>query len=257
MPSHHKIQSRFADGLLNPDMPTPKNLLGLGDEEPKKRYNVYRNNVTISLIESMKATFPVVLRLLGPQIFDPMATQFIREFPPTSPVLMTYGDQFPKFIAGFAPVKQIPYLADVASCELLYLQTYHGRDADPVAIDNLSTHAPETMASLTFSCHPSAHFFFSKWPVGSIWFTNKFDDEVKPLDAERGGESILFIRPQMEVIAHIIAADLHKFLSLIASGATLGAAAEKILAQFPEFDLQNALGAMFHFGLITKIHRPT
>ncbi len=254
MPSHHKIQSRFADGLLNPDIATPKNLLGLGDEEPKKRYNVYRNNVTISLIESMKATFPVILRLLGPQVFDPMARQFIQEFPPTSPVLMTYGAGFPKFISTYNPVKQISYLADIASCELLYLQTYHGGDATPIAIDALSTHAPETLASLTFSCHPSARFFISKWPVGSIWFTNKFDDEVKPLDAERGGESILFIRPQMEVIAHIITEDLQKFLSLIASGAPLGVAAEKVLTQFPEFDIQNALGAMFHFGLITKIH---
>ncbi|MCF6326515.1 MAG: DNA-binding domain-containing protein [Devosiaceae bacterium] len=254
MPSHHKIQSRFADGLLNPDVETPKNLLGLGGEEPKKRYNVYRNNVTISLLESMRATFPVVLRLLGPQIFDPMATQFIREFPPTSPVLMTYGDGFPKFISTYDRVKQIPYLADVASCELLYLQTYHGKDADPIAIEALSTHAPETMAELKFECHPSARFFASKWPVGSIWFTNKFDDEVKPLNAERGGESVLFIRPQMEVIAHILAEDLHKFLSLIASNSSLGAAAEKVLTQFPEFDLQNALGAMFHFGLITKIH---
>jgi len=202
----------------------------------------------------MEATFPVVLRLLGPKIFKLMARQFIREFPPTSPVLMTYGDQFPKFISDFKSAKQIPYLADVASCELLYLQTYHGGDADPITIEALSTHAPETMVSLTFSCHPSARFFFSKWPVGSIWFTNKFDDEVKPLDAERGGESVLFIRPQMEVVAHIIAEDMHKFLSLIASETPLGSAAEKVIIQFPQFDLQNALGAMFHFGLITKIH---
>lgn len=256
MPSHHKIQSRFARALLVPEAPTPKNLLGLASEEPRKRYDVYRNNVTLSLIDSLRATFPVVLRLVGEGMFNAMAQEFVRKSPPTSPVLMKYGQAFPDFVSKFDAVKQIAYLPDIARCELHYLSTYHAADATPLGIDALNAHDPQTMASLSFPCHPSARFFSSKWPVGSIWFTNKFDDEVKSLDITRGGEEILFIRPQVEVVAHIISKDLSDFLILIASANTLGAAAEQILAKFPEFDLQNALGAMFHFGLITDCHQP-
>ena len=251
MPSHLKIQTGFANALLKPDAPTPKNLVGLGQEEPRKRYNVYRNNVTLSLLEAMTATFPVVLRLVGTSMFEKIAIEFIRNFPPSSPVLLKYGQEFPQFLEQNRLVKQIPYLPDIARCELLYLKTYHGADADPIAIEALSAYAPEVMASLKFSCHPSALFFTSKWPVGSIWFTNKFDDEIKPLDSLRGGEAILFIRPQVEVVAHVIANDLSDFLQLIASDMTLGAAAEQILSNSSKFDLQNALEAMFHFGLIT------
>jgi len=67
-----------------------------------KRYNVYRNNVTVSLINALAATYPAVQRITGVEFFRVMARFHVRATPPTSPLLFEYGRDFPAFIRIFA-----------------------------------------------------------------------------------------------------------------------------------------------------------
>ncbi len=58
-------QSAFRAAILDADRPAPPDLQdGLG-RPAKRRFNVYRNNVAVSLTEALEAGFPAVARLLG------------------------------------------------------------------------------------------------------------------------------------------------------------------------------------------------
>ena len=48
----------FAPALLDPDRATPAAVAGPNGKAARKRYNVYRNNVTVSLINALAAVFP-------------------------------------------------------------------------------------------------------------------------------------------------------------------------------------------------------
>ncbi|MEZ5722575.1 MAG: DNA-binding domain-containing protein [Paracoccaceae bacterium] len=60
-----------------------------------KRFDVYRNNVVVSLSEALATGFPVVRKLVGEAFFSAMAGVFVRAHPPRSPVLTMYGEGFP------------------------------------------------------------------------------------------------------------------------------------------------------------------
>src|SRR5262245_61572539 len=84
----------FPPALLDPGRETPALIVGPNGKAVTKRYNVYRNNVTVSLIDALAAIFPATQRITGGEFFRAMARFHLRETPPTSPLLFEYGRDF-------------------------------------------------------------------------------------------------------------------------------------------------------------------
>src|SRR4029077_18278227 len=79
----------------------------------EKRYNVYRNNVTVSLIDALAAVFPATQHITGVDFFRAMTRFHIRATPPTSPLLFEYGRDFPDFIDSYEYAKPTLWLGGV------------------------------------------------------------------------------------------------------------------------------------------------
>src|SRR5246127_1468390 len=104
----------FAAALIDPERETPAIVAGPAGKGAEKRYNVYRNNVTFSLIDALAAICPAVQRITGIDFFRAMARFHVRATPPSSPLLSEYGRDFPDFIDSYEYAKLMPWLADVA-----------------------------------------------------------------------------------------------------------------------------------------------
>ena len=74
----------FSSALIDPHSETPAVVTGPPSKAAVKRYNVYRNNVTASLIEALAAIYPAVQRITGVEFFRAMARSHIRATPPTA-----------------------------------------------------------------------------------------------------------------------------------------------------------------------------
>ena len=94
------------------------------------RFAVYRNNVAHSLTEALGTTFAATKTALGDAPFRALALAHVREEPPTSPVLFTYGATFPDRLAD-------PALRDLARLEHARVQAFHAADAEPASLDAL------------------------------------------------------------------------------------------------------------------------
>lgn len=126
--------AELADALLDPEMPAPACVTGPAAKAAVKRFNVYRNNVAVSLVDALAATFPATERIVGTSFFRAMVLIHVRTTPPTSPLLFEYGYDFPAFIDAFEHTRGMPWLGDVARIERAWLDAYEA----PMAADALS-----------------------------------------------------------------------------------------------------------------------
>jgi Putative DNA-binding domain len=69
----------FAAALLDPDVATPAAVAGPKSKGARKRYDVYRNNVTVSLINALAAVFPATQRITGEDFFRAMARFYVAD----------------------------------------------------------------------------------------------------------------------------------------------------------------------------------
>ena len=171
-------QSEFRAALLDPTSLAPTGLRNPNGAQATKRFDVYRNNVAVSLTDALKTAFPVVAKLVGHDFFHSMAGIYLRAHPPKSPIMMFYGDDMPCFLTEFAPAQSVPYLPDVASLELALRHSYHAADAIPIAPHELAKIAPDNLPNVKFTFAPSVHLIPSRFPLHSIWTANTTGGEV-------------------------------------------------------------------------------
>ena len=219
-----------------------------------RRYAVYRNNVTVSLIEALAKIFPATLRITGPDFFRAMARAHVRASPPVSPLLFQYGRGFPDFIAGYEHAAGMPWLPDVARIERAWLDAYHAADAPPLPPGALAGIAPDRLGDVVLTPHPATRILRSRHPAVSIFVANRREGPVGPV-AARGPEDALITRPSLEVVVRHLPPGGAEFLERLAAGAPLGAAAEAALAAAPGFDLAQGIAGLLDARAPSSPHR--
>ena len=245
-------QTQFRQAILDPNIPVPK---GMEDEQGRpagKRFNVYRNNAAVSLTEALEVAFPVVLKLVGQEFFQAMAGVFLRQHPPTSPMLMYYGDKFPKFLRKFKPVSHLGYLPDVAMLEQAIRQSYHAGDADPIDPAALQALSTEALMGAKLLLAPSVFVRRSHWPIHAIWLANSQDGSPKP---QMRSEDVLVSRVGFDPLVQVLPSGGADFIEALMQKDSFGAALGKTKTNEPGFDLTNALGVLISGAAITGIEQ--
>lgn len=244
--------SSFSAALTDADLPVPDGIVGPDGMPAPKRFNVYRNNVIVSLTEALAQTYPAIERLLGEDYFKVLARSFVIDHPPNSPVLLWYGAAFPDFIETFPPLGRYPYLADVARLEWAWLQAYHAADAEPLDPQVLGLVAPESVSEVRFKFHPAACCINSRWPVLSIALANRFSIEDPPVIDLETSESVLITRPELDVGLQLMRPGADLFFRALETH-TLQEAANKAFAEIPEFDLSGCLSDFLSAGAFSGL----
>lgn len=216
-PDHPGMEARMHAALWSPVTPE-----GLGEAVGlEQRFAVYRNNVQHGLARALAQRFPVVERLVGAEFFAAMARVFAAAHPPATPVLLDWGEGFADFLAGFAPVRHLAYLPDVARLEWVRGLAYHAADVAPADPARLGQIAPER---LRLVLAPSVQAFAARHPAVSLWRLNQ--PGAQPFALPKGPEYALIARtPGFAVVVEPLDAARHAVLQALLAGAPLAEAA--------------------------------
>jgi len=218
----------FAAALTDPSAPAPAMTIGREGRPDTRRFGVYRNNVAVGLIKSLEARYPVTRRLVGDDFFRGMAGAYVAVNKPKSAVLIVYGVDFPDFVRGFEPARDLDYLPDVAALENAWVEAYHAAEASPWRLTALADIAPERLETLRFAIHPAARLARFETPAASIWSAHQ--GEAEPAPPQRWGrEDVLVTRPHAEVFVRALPDGGHDFFAALRAGAALGEAATPLI----------------------------
>jgi hypothetical protein len=219
------------------------------------RLAIYRHHVLATLTDVLKATFPVVCRLVDERFFGYAADRYIRARPPTGPCLFEYGASFPDFLGTLSSCAELPYLADVARLEWAMNMAEHAPDVRALDIGVLSQLDPADAARVRFACDPSLTLLQSAWPIDDIWRANQ-DAVVPEVSLRAGGRRLEVRRLDAEVVCRRLEPGPWIFRSALVRGRTLEEAATVALALQADFDLAAAVQALLAERLLTDVVCP-
>lgn len=234
-------QDIFSAALLDPARPVPVGLSDGAARPAGRRFDVYRNNVAVSLTEAMRSGFPVITKLLGQPNMDGLAGIFLRAHPPSSPLMTHYGHAFPEFLAETTELAHLGYLPDVARLELAIRRSYHAADATPMLPKTLATRSPEALMETTLTLAPSVQLLRSDWPIYDIWRFNTQNDAPKPRAI---AQDVLITRPEFDPLPQILDPGGAAWITALVKGHSIGAAYEAALVDTPDFDLATTLALL-------------
>ena len=243
----------FSPPLLNPNQATPPTVAGPSGKAAVKRHNVYRNNVTVSLIDALAMIYPAVQRITGVEFFRAMARFHVRATPPSSPLLFEYGRDFPAFIEQYEYAQCMPWLADTARIERAWLDAYHASDAAPLSPAALASFPPERLADLVFTAHPATRIVCSRFPALTIFAANRGEGPVGLIETALP-EDALITRPDVDVVVRHLPAAGATYLSSLISGRPLGEAAAAALEASPSFDIGASIAGMIEAGVFSAVY---
>jgi hypothetical protein len=238
-------QSTFAAALLDPGRAPPPGLTDGQGRPAGRRFDVYRNNVAVSLTEALATGFPVIATLLGEDFFRAMAGVFLRAHPPGDPRLQLWGGAFPGFLARFGPVAHLPYLPDMARLELGLRQSYHAADATPLPIADRD---PAEVLALKPRLAPATLILRARHPVLSIWRRNT---DAPDLAIDWRPETVLITRRGFDPEPQALPPGGHTLARHLKGRMTLAEAVTATQTLEPEVDASALLTLMLSSGALT------
>lgn len=250
------MYSQFKDGICQQSTIIYEEMIDAPLQEKETRFNVYRNNVTVSLVDTLSEIFPVTQAAVGDAFFRDMAKRYLREQLPRSPVLSEYGESFADFVRQFEPASSLPFLSDLTSLEYTLLRMTHDEDVIALNNDEVATEFAKVTDPSELILHlPSVtQLLVSPLAIGSLYqaFYSHGKQTMQEVNVYQD-EYLLLSKSGLYAQLQVIDYGQALFLKQLLKGKPLVSA----LPTEETFDLGSTLAKLIEWQLLTKIELPS
>ncbi len=217
----------------------------------QERLGIYANSIRLNHRSALRATYPVVERLVGEEFFSYAAETFAKTYPSRSGNLDDYGTEFADFLESFAPAASLRYLPDVARLELLVDRLMTAEDDRRVRGVATPLAAYDVRLDDTLNLAAGCRLLKSDFPIHRIWQVNQPGFEnAGTIDLAEGGALLLVRRNGFAIEIVSLEPAEFAFLSAFAAGLSLCAAVASACAVEPRFDANQSLYRRFGDGAV-------
>lgn len=222
---------------------------------PAESLAIYRNNVVGNLSNSLKLIYPVCCKLVGEKFFVATGLKFINQFPCLSPDLGDYGEQFADFLADFKPVKNLPYLSDIARLEWHWHRVFCGEDTKVLDFQALGKIPQEKWGDLIFYLPKNSVLLESIYPIHKIWQVNQSDNQSNEIvSLDEGGVKIFLWRQGYDMRIDLPKDEEWELLKIFQGNYPFEIVCEKLVDIEPEADVGLLLPLFVQRGWISDFY---
>jgi hypothetical protein len=215
-------------------------------------FAIYRNTVLKGCVDALGANYPCVASLVGDDWLRAAAAIYAQQSPPSDCRLLYYGADFAEFLEQFEPARDLPYLADVARLDRLWLEAFAAPQEACLELTRLGAVSPAQLAECVLQPRSSVRWrWFSEQPIYSIWRHNR-EEQPLPPELPWHGEGALLVGHRTGVRWQALDKGGCIFLDACAAGHTLDQASALALQAQPDLDFTTLLGQL----LSAEVFRP-
>lgn len=150
------LQQRFQQHLLTPEADLLIDVVATTPRVPRAtRLQIYSNAYRERLVEAMDSDYHQLHVFLGDDAFTQLIYAYLKTHPSRQPLLRWFGAQLPEFLRQTQPYCRHAELAELAEFEWALCHAFDAAEGPVANLEQLRTLAPENLAGLTLSFHPS------------------------------------------------------------------------------------------------------
>lgn len=248
-----KLQAEFQASIMDENNETfKKRIIDDAVVGADKRISIYADAYRLRIIEALSTAYPKLHMLLGDELFDTTARQYIDSYPSEYRNMRWVGDRMSEHLLNVLP--QHPIAAELASFEWALGLAFDAESAPTVSVQDLAVIPPETWGALSFHLHPAVQLLDLHWNVIPVW--QALDAEEAPPAAMQNDEPCLVWRSDLN--SHYRSLDAQEFNAIqqIKAGARFGGLCESLFEALSETATQQAaqyLASWLEAGIISQI----
>jgi hypothetical protein len=251
-----EIQHRMRDAVIADEAGGALLPLLAGGRDPAARLAIHRHHYQASLTRALLDKFPAVSWLAGERFATAAAQAFVRAHPPAAPCIAEYGADYPDFLASRAGAERLPYLRALAELEWHLGQVSIAVDRPPLMIETFASIDASELPDRPLTLQRGLRYCTADWPIDEL-IQQYLTDAAPERYAFDPAQVHLEIRgARGEFRIERLAEAEFVFRSAVASGLTIGTAAERALDINATFDPGQALLRLISVGLVIAIDKP-
>ena len=237
-----ELQLSFVEAILDEKNAKVAEELNALNSTVENRLAIYRNNTFSNLINTLRAVYPIVEKIVGAVFFKHAAKEFSKKHFSLSGDLNDYGEGFAEFLKEYEPAKDLPYLADTAHMEWALEKAYYAPECAVLSVESLGTIAPDDYENLRFILSPAVSLLYSPYPLKKIWEVHQRDYEGDGhVDLDEGEVHLLITRRNVSSVIEALTKAEFTLLKHLSDDGTFTVAVMETLEVEPNFDLQGFL----------------
>lgn len=211
---------------------------------PAEQLEIYREQFWLRHTSSLVEDFPGLGGILGQREWEKLAEAYLSQVAPESYTLRDLGFRLPEIIAQATWLSHQALCLDMARLELAYVEVFDAPDTLPLAPDRLASIPEESFTEARLVVAPCVRLLDLRYPVADLRRQLRAEsDEPVAIPPERETRLVVY-RRELRLWDMSLTRVAYAFLSGLAEGKTLGAAAE-LAASSPEAEaeLVSSIGA--------------
>jgi hypothetical protein len=216
-------------------------LLAGEDARNRELLRIYRGNAVASAGAALSLACPVCRLITGGGYFDALVRRYWADEPSREADLNRYGATFAAFLDRFEPVRELPYLPDVARLEWSVHLAGMAADACGAGGNAFADLDEAAIAAGRIRVTPGFALHDSRWPVSDIWNRHQTDaGDVQDVDLEQPQCAVVW-RQGLRVRVAALARGDHAFWMAVQRDLPLGEAWRQGVSVDADFNLSAAI----------------
>jgi hypothetical protein len=163
------LQKQMMNYLLHDDKEITDKIINQGNITKKVRLNIYKNAYQVRLTEVIDNDHQMLGLYLGDDLFEQMATEYLKCHPSSYYSLRDFAEHLPNFLTKKLPFSEYPIISELAYFERFLLTSFDASDTTRMTFDSLQTIEHQEWPALMFRFHPSVQLAYFSWNTVESW----------------------------------------------------------------------------------------